>query len=74
MTEVQPASMQRLMVSRSVQWSRWSATGTSASAASPCTHWAMGRWPQSRMVLVDSWMMTGASSSWAAPTMARALL
>ena len=69
-TEFQPASRQRVIHSRSGQWSRWSVTGTGASSAR-ARHIAMnGPAPSDFTVLSDVWTISGASSSVAAASTA----
>jgi hypothetical protein len=72
MTEVQPASMLRLQLSTSLQWSRWRATGTGDDAASSFIQARIASWPQNFTVLTEVCTMTGEESSSAARTTALA--
>jgi hypothetical protein len=70
MIEVQPALAQASIIARSLQWSRWSTTGTGDSSATVRTQETISLWLQYWMVLVEVWQMTGALSSSAAATIA----
>ena len=52
MIEVQPALAQASIIARSLQWSRWSTTGTGESSATVRTQETISLWLQYWMVLV----------------------
>jgi hypothetical protein len=53
MIEVQPALAQASIIARSLQWSRWSTTGTGDSSATVRTQLTISLWLQYWMVLVE---------------------
>ena len=69
-TEFQPASRQRVIHSRSGQWSRCSVTGTGTASARVRQIAASVSAPNAFTVLSDVWTISGASSSVAAASTA----